>query len=373
MFVPALAGFRASEVGHQHYQHPARDPAHFSADTDNFSALVVYLSLVSLAERPELWREHHDENLIFTRADFADPDASALFPKIEAIGEEHARLAAALKRACRARPSETPPLTELVAVSDATLPGWMTAPAEVDVRGRTREVAREVVLSPEPERFWTQQGRQRATPNTPASASVQGLFNQHAGGALAGQGAGAVARDPSDVGGNTLYYAKNVFGDSYGYIWWIPLHSFALRPVWLSFGVVDSAAAMLLTLTLLAALLLLYGFLRALREAQTAAGGAAPGAAGHAPHSFGPRHAAAPLAAHAPAPASLFGPSPAPPPAATPAAAPARPVVGNSSLGIYHLPGCDWVTKIAPRQRADFDSSDAARAARFRPCRVCKP
>jgi methylphosphotriester-DNA--protein-cysteine methyltransferase len=50
-----------------------------------------------------------------------------------------------------------------------------------------------------------------------------------------------------------------------------------------------------------------------------------------------------------------------------------RPVVGNSSLGIYHLPGCDWVAKIAPRQRADFDTADAARAARFRPCRVCKP
>jgi hypothetical protein len=99
MYVPALEGFRASEVGHQHYQHPARDITHFSRDTDNFSALVVYLSLISLAERPELWREHHDENLLFTRADFVDPEASALFKKIEAIGGEHARLAAALKLA----------------------------------------------------------------------------------------------------------------------------------------------------------------------------------------------------------------------------------------------------------------------------------
>ncbi|HEX7957024.1 MAG TPA: hypothetical protein VF508_08785, partial [Pyrinomonadaceae bacterium] len=49
MYVPALEGFRASEVGHQHYQHPARNVTHFSRDTDNFSALVVYLSLVALA------------------------------------------------------------------------------------------------------------------------------------------------------------------------------------------------------------------------------------------------------------------------------------------------------------------------------------
>ena len=34
---------------------------------------MIYLSLLALAERPELWQEHHDENLLFTKADFADP------------------------------------------------------------------------------------------------------------------------------------------------------------------------------------------------------------------------------------------------------------------------------------------------------------
>ncbi|HEX6183756.1 MAG TPA: Ada metal-binding domain-containing protein [Pyrinomonadaceae bacterium] len=376
MYVPALEGFRASEVGHQHYQHPARDPAHFTADTDNFSALVVYLSLISLAERPELWREHHDENLIFTRADFADPDSSALFPKIEAIGEEHARLARALRAACRALPSETPPLTELVAVSTTSLPAWMNAPADVEVRGRTREVAREVVMRPDSERLWASR-HQRATPMTPASGGFQGLFNTQAGGALAASAPGTVARDPADVRGNTLFYAKSVFGNSYGYIWWIPLHNFVLRHVWLAFGASDTVAGMLLTFIFLSVLLLLYGFLRALKEAQAPAAPAAiaAGAAGAAPNLFGPTRAATPLGT--PAPASLFAPAPAAVTGgagATPSASSAtRPVVGNSSLGIYHLPGCDWVAKIAPRQRADFDSPDAARAAHFRPCRVCKP
>ncbi|MGH9900665.1 MAG: hypothetical protein ACRD68_02380, partial [Pyrinomonadaceae bacterium] len=63
MYVPALAGSQSSEVGHQHYQHPARDARFFSPAIDNFSALVVYLSLAALAERPSLWAEHHDENL----------------------------------------------------------------------------------------------------------------------------------------------------------------------------------------------------------------------------------------------------------------------------------------------------------------------
>ena len=391
MYVPALEGFRASEVGHQHYQHPARDPAHFSLDTDNFSALVVYLSLVALAERPELWREHHDENLIFTRADFADPEASALFPKIEALGGEHARLAGVLKDACRAHPSETPPLTELVAVPTGALPAWMTAPAEVEVRNRTREVARAAVPQTEPERLWATRHQQRATPNTPAAAGFQGLFNTGAAGALAPNAPAPIVRDPSDVAGNTLHHAKSVFGNSYGYIWWIPLHNFMLRPVWQAFGAGDTVGGMLLTFIFIASVLFLYGFLRALKEAQSASNAPAiAGASAGAPHAFGTPGGATPLGA--PAPASLFGPTPTPTRAQTqtpasaqrptptrthaPAASPnavARPVVGNSALGIYHLPDCEWVAKITPRQRADFDTPDSASAARFRPCHVCKP
>lgn len=369
MYVPALEGFRASEVGHQHYQHPARDVAHFSADTDNFSALVVYLSLVSLAESPGLWREHHDENLLFTRADFADPAASALFPKVEAIGEEHARLARALRDACASGPASAPPLTELVAPR-TTLPGWMSAPADVEVRTRTREVAR--APAPRGETYWPASRTWREAPATPESETVQGLF--HSSGAPPPPPA---PRDPDDLRGNTFHFAKSAFGDSYGYIWWIPLHNFLLRYVWSAFGV-EGFAGMLLTLFVLFALLALYGLFRAIhyaesRPAALPAGGApAPG--------VGPAPPAATLFAGqtpaTPVP-SLFGPAPAdathahaPPPAA---AAPARPVVGNRSLGIYHLHDCEWAARLHARQRADFDSPTAAAAAGYRPCRVCKP
>lgn len=363
MYVPALAGYRASEVGHQHYQHPARDVAHFSADTDNFSALVVYLSLIALAERPELWREHHDENLLFTRADFANPEASALFPKIEAIGGEHARLAEALKMACSSGPAAALPLTGLVEPRSA-LPGWMNAPADVEVRTRTREVAR--ARAPQPfggETYWPASKHQRETPATPASTTVQSIFN--ASGAPAP--AQVAPRDPADLSGNTFYFAKSAFGDSYGYIWWIPLHNFLLRYIWAAFGA-EGFAGMLLTLVLLCVLLLFYGLFRAVYYAETTtalpAGGApVPG--------IGPARATAILSA---APPRTGSPSPlftrtAPPAAATSA----RPVVGNRSLGIYHLPDCDWAARVPARQRADFDSPASAHAAGYRPCRVCKP
>jgi len=50
-----------------------------------------------------------------------------------------------------------------------------------------------------------------------------------------------------------------------------------------------------------------------------------------------------------------------------------RPVVGNRSLMIFHLPDCAWADKIPARRREDFLSPDAARSAGFRPCRVCTP
>lgn len=374
MFVPALKGFRASEVGHQHYQHPARDVAHFSSDTDNFSALVVYLSLISLAERPELWGEHHDENLLFTRADFADPAASALFPKIEAIGGEHARLAEALKAACAADPTSAPPLTELVEPR-SHLPGWMNAPADVEVRARTREVARAPRPMPRDidDRLWPEKARREA-PATPASATVQGLFNSQG----ASVPAHAAPRDPADLRGNTFYFAKSAFGDSYGYIWWIPLHNFVLRYVWAAFGA-EGFGGMLLTLIALFVLLLFYGLFRAVYYAETATPALAAGGT-HVP-GVGPARPATPLfagaAPAAPPPPPLFAPkatgakaAATPPP---PLSVAARPVIGNRSLGIYHLPDCDWAARVPARQRADFDSPTTALGAGYRPCRVCKP
>jgi hypothetical protein len=196
---------------------------------------------------------------------------------------------------------------------------------------------------------------------------VQGLFNA--------QGAGSskvVTRDPADLRGNTFYFAKSAFGDSYGYIWWIPLHNFLLRYVWAALGA-EGFAGMMLTLLALLLILLFYGIFRAVYYAETATTTALPAGGAPAP-GVGPAAPATLFAAPVPAPppTPLFAPNAtgAPPP---PGAVAARPVIGNRSLGIYHLPDCDWAARVAARQRTDFDSPTSALAAGYRPCRVCKP
>ena len=376
MYVPALEGFRASEVGHQHYQHPARDITHFSHDTDNFSALVVYLSLISLAERPELWREHHDENLIFTRADFVDPEASALFKKIEAMGEEHARLASALKLAAQSNASETPRLTELVGRGSA-LPAWVNAPEDIDVSGRTREVSRASVLRNDPVTPWPPKQPWRSSPSSPQSASVQSIINASSQAPASRTLARVAPRDPSNVRGNTLHYAKNLFGSSYGYIWWIPLHNFVLGEVWGAFGA-GPVAGMFISFLVVFMLFVCYGFFRALYESETAApnavaafnAGPLPPAQGGA--ALGGQSTQAFFAAQGATNATPIFPSRQQQQPATPAAAP-RPVVGKRSLNIYHLPDCAWADKIPTKDRIEFDSPASAQAVGFRPCHVCKP
>lgn len=57
MYVPALSGEGSHEVGHRNYQHPLRTESDFGPYLDNFSAWVVYVSLIALAADPGLWKQ----------------------------------------------------------------------------------------------------------------------------------------------------------------------------------------------------------------------------------------------------------------------------------------------------------------------------
>ena len=138
-FVSALAGRKAAELGHSHYQHPKRSEHFFDAGLDRFSSLVIYLSLLALAERPTLWKTFHDENLIFTKRDFTDPARSRLFQTLDAMGGTVAKLARTLKQACLDDPSRSPRLSDLVAVNQPKLPNWMYSAPIVVVETKTRE------------------------------------------------------------------------------------------------------------------------------------------------------------------------------------------------------------------------------------------
>ena len=44
---------------------------------------MIYLSLISIASDPSLWSFNNDDNLIFTRKDFADPNGSEIFGRLK--------------------------------------------------------------------------------------------------------------------------------------------------------------------------------------------------------------------------------------------------------------------------------------------------
>ena len=71
-FVPAMAGQNAREIGSPCYRHPKRAAQHFDRHIDDFSVLVIFLSLRALVHAPELLTQHHNgENMVLTTADFS--------------------------------------------------------------------------------------------------------------------------------------------------------------------------------------------------------------------------------------------------------------------------------------------------------------
>jgi hypothetical protein len=368
MFVPALAGLRSSEVGHQHYQHPRRTADFFSADVDNFSALVIYLSLVSLAERPTLWAEHHDENLLFTRADFEHPASSALFAEIKQIGAEHAALAEILETAANAEdPNLAPPLDEVVGVKSG-LPGWMTAPPDTEVVGRTREVRRAEALGQESEIVWRGGvARRNYNSTTPPSNTVQTIFSATTPAAANSAARQALRQlDPNDWRGNTIYFVRRGLGYSFAWIWMLPIHNVLLAHVWAALGM-TGFSSMMASFWLLMLAFFLYGLARALYLAETAVPQMSVGATGAVHHPVGATYTPRVISSVTAQPSSVV-------PAFSRAVSNAVcHVVGNQSLMIFHTPDCVWVDRIPFKRRQEFASSDAARNAGFRPCHVCTP
>ena len=106
VFVPTLRGYPDSGiVGLPEYQHPQRiaGVGQTGEKVDYFSELVIYLSFLSLAEKPELWNRFKDstgDGLLFSADDFKNPDTSDVFGELEKSSAEVKELAATLKHFC---------------------------------------------------------------------------------------------------------------------------------------------------------------------------------------------------------------------------------------------------------------------------------
>ncbi len=123
IYLPRFEGEPSPEIGHRHYQHPKRTSQHYFDGIDNFPSLVVYLTLLALRADPALWeRFYNQENMLFTKDDFADPANSQCFKALKVSTDDNvAGLAAALEEFCSRPVDQVPPLEEV-------LRGALTAP-----------------------------------------------------------------------------------------------------------------------------------------------------------------------------------------------------------------------------------------------------
>lgn len=352
MYVPALSGSNAGELGHPHFQHPRRTEAFFNPALDRFPALVIYTSLLALVERPSLWSKYHDDNLIFKKDDFKDPNNSPLFRELRGLSNEVKGFVDAVGEAALRPPSATPRLTDLGQIREAApskLPIWMRKPTVIAVATTSREADRAspAPLPPRPVSPVlppTTKVTAPAAPTTPAS-STQG---SHPGAAAEWFKAGC-----------RRGFRYSLVGLS-GFFLWVPLLGAVVKGVFNVSAKEDGHY--LLVVLLYVAICMTFGLWRQYVDRHSprkptlqptpprpwipptprrASRSVTPGYTGR-PHIVGSGHSASP-------------------------------VVASSIRMIYHRPSCSWAVKISRRNQTSYSSAAAAASANHRPCRVCHP
>ncbi len=148
MFVPRMSGLLSTERGHRNYQHPARSAGHFNDSLDNFSMLVINLSLRMLARDPSLYaRLNADDSLLLKFADLADSRRSRAFEILESHPDaEVCRLGKLLRWQCEQSPDniirlcdlpDDPPELEPIDVPSAVAQVPNSAPAYPSLNDET--------------------------------------------------------------------------------------------------------------------------------------------------------------------------------------------------------------------------------------------
>ena len=87
-----------SESGHRNYQRVGRPWGQWM---DTFPGLVVYISLLALSKKPDLWEAFHDgENLLFQQEDFAPPFQTDRWRRLASINDQELDLLVEKLKAC---------------------------------------------------------------------------------------------------------------------------------------------------------------------------------------------------------------------------------------------------------------------------------
>lgn len=89
VFVPALRGEKATIVGYENYQHPARKhQLTLNEKMDYFSEVIILLSVLGIALNPDLWTRYkvaETEGLLFEKSDFTNLVHARIYADLRAL------------------------------------------------------------------------------------------------------------------------------------------------------------------------------------------------------------------------------------------------------------------------------------------------
>ena len=89
MFVPALQGENASELGSPDFRHPLRTETNFNEHIDDFAIASIALSLKAIALQPALYNQFATaDRLLFSASDYRDIGKSAALQAILALSSD---------------------------------------------------------------------------------------------------------------------------------------------------------------------------------------------------------------------------------------------------------------------------------------------
>ena len=102
-YTPALgSAYMQTTSGYKGYQHPSRFTGQIISNekADYFSELIIYLSILSIAEDFELWdiAKDSDFSFLFSEQDFVDIEASTIYSKVSQLSPECKELIGVLKK-----------------------------------------------------------------------------------------------------------------------------------------------------------------------------------------------------------------------------------------------------------------------------------
>src|SRR5258708_27542737 len=87
MYVPTMQSRMLYELGHEHFQPVQAGIRQLNNEMDRFSALIIYLSLIALAEDPHLWdqcKANEDAKLLLGQGDFRNLRGSTAYQLLRA-------------------------------------------------------------------------------------------------------------------------------------------------------------------------------------------------------------------------------------------------------------------------------------------------